>query len=238
MSPAESRDPARVRSMFGAVARRYDFLNRLLSLGRDVAWRRRAAAEVSDGPGDLVLDLCGGTGDLSLALARLRPGALVVCADFSHPMLVRAGTKLSRTGLSRRCALLEADALRLPLRDGSVAAVTVAFGVRNFSDLDTGLREILRVLRPGGRLVVLEFSRPTAPVLSGLYSVYLNRVLPRVGDRISGRRGPYAYLARTIGEFPDPPAFAGLLRESGFAAASWTPMTGGIVCIHTAVKGA
>lgn len=238
MSPAENRDPARIRTMFGAVARRYDFLNRLLSLGRDVAWRRRAALEVSSGPGDEVLDLCGGTGDLTVELARSRPAGFVICADFSHPMLVRAGAKLARLSLASRCALLEADALRLPFADGVFVAVTVAFGVRNFADLDAGLREILRVLRPGGRLVVLEFSRPKAPLLSALYSLYLDRVLPRLGDRISGRKGPYAYLARTIGEFPDPPTLAGILRDAGFAAAGWTPLTGGIVCIHTALKGA
>jgi demethylmenaquinone methyltransferase/2-methoxy-6-polyprenyl-1,4-benzoquinol methylase len=238
MSSAEERDPDRVRAMFGAVARRYDLLNRLLSARRDVAWRRRAAAEVADDAGGVVLDLCGGTGDLTAEIARSRPGALVVCCDFSHPMLVRARAKLSRAGLSSRCALLEADALRMPLPDGAATAVTVAFGVRNFSDLGAGLREILRVLRPGGRLVVLEFSRPTAPILSRLYSLYLDRVLPPLGDRISGQPGPYAYLARTIGGFPDPPAFAGILREAGFAAAGWTPLTGGIVCIHTALKGA
>ncbi len=238
MPAAESRDPARVREMFGAIARRYDLLNRVLSLGQDGRWRRRAAAEALKGADGAVLDLCGGTGDLTADLARSSAGGLVVCGDFSHPMLVRARAKLARRGLSSRCAIVEADALRLPFPDGAFAAVTVAFGVRNFSDLGAGLREILRVLEPGGRLVVLEFSRPTSPVLAPVYALYLRRVLPRVGDRISGRAGPYRYLATTIGEFPDPPVLAGLLRDAGFAAAGWTPLSGGIVCIHTALKAA
>jgi demethylmenaquinone methyltransferase/2-methoxy-6-polyprenyl-1,4-benzoquinol methylase len=234
---AESRDPARVRTMFGAVARRYDLANRVLSLGRDAGWRRRAAAEAAGGPEEIVLDLCAGTGDLAVELALSHPGGLVVCADFAHPMLVRARAKLLRRRVASRCALLEADALRLPFRDRTVSAVVVAFGVRNFANLPAGLREILRVLRPGGRLVVLEFSRPTGKVLSRIYSLYLDRVLPRLGDRVSGERGPYGYLARTIGEFPDPPDLADVLREAGFAAVGWTPLTGGIVCVHTAIKG-
>jgi len=233
----ESKDPARVRAMFGAIARRYDLLNRTLSLGQDLGWRRRAVAETAVDAAGTVVDLCGGTGDLAVELARVLPRSLVVCADFAHPMLLRAQAKLARRGLASRCALLEADALRLPFSDGTVAAVTVAFGVRNFCDLDAGLREILRVLRPGGRLVVLEFSRPTSRFLSAVYSLYLRRVLPRVGDGVSGRQGPYRYLATTIGEFPEPPILAGILRESGFAAVGWLPLTGGIVCIHTAIKG-
>ncbi|MBZ5639021.1 MAG: ubiquinone/menaquinone biosynthesis methyltransferase [Acidobacteriia bacterium] len=224
--------------MFGAIARRYDLLNRVLSLGRDVGWRRVAAAEAAGGSGGAILDLCSGTGDLAAELAGSRKDALVVCADFARPMLVRARAKLERRGLVSRCLLLEADALSLPFRDGAFAAVAVAFGVRNLADLGAGLREILRVLRPGGRLVVLEFSRPTSRALSGIYGLYLNRVLPGLGDRVSGQQGPYGYLARTIAEFPDPPEFAGVLREAGFAAAGWTPLTGGIVCVHTAIKGA
>jgi demethylmenaquinone methyltransferase/2-methoxy-6-polyprenyl-1,4-benzoquinol methylase len=130
------------------------------------------------------------------------------------------------------------DALRLPFRDAAFDAVTVGFGVRNFADLDAGLREIRRVLGPGGRLVVLEFSRPTARPLAAAYRVYLERVLPALGDRISGRSGPYAYLARTIGQFPDAPSLAGRIRDAGFAAVGWRTLTGGIVALHTAWAGA
>jgi demethylmenaquinone methyltransferase/2-methoxy-6-polyprenyl-1,4-benzoquinol methylase len=222
--------------MFGAIARTYDPLNRLLSLGFDVRWRRLAVREIGlDGPGR-ILDLCGGTGDLSVAAARAEPRAFVVCCDFSHPMLSRAAPKFRRKGVAERCVLVEGDGLRLPFASDSFDAVTVGFGVRNFVDRGAGFREILRVLRPGGRLVILEFSTPTGPVFGRLYRLYLNRILPRIGDTTAGHEGPYRYLARTIGEFPEPPALAGLLRESGFAAAGWTPLTGGIVCVHTALK--
>ena len=224
--------------MFGAIARRYDVLNHLLSLNRDVAWRRRAAAAACDRPNLRILDLCGGTGDLSLALARgAFPPSLVVCCDFSRPMLTLAGPKFVRGGVADRCVAVEGDALRLPFRDGSFDAVTVAFGVRNLVDMSAGLREILRVLTPGGRLVVLEFSRPSGPLLSRAYAFYLKTVVPRLGGGASGRRGAYVYLARTIGDFPEPDLLAGTIRESGFAAVGWQPLTGGIVCLHTAFKG-
>jgi demethylmenaquinone methyltransferase/2-methoxy-6-polyprenyl-1,4-benzoquinol methylase len=223
--------------MFGAISRRYDLLNHVLSLNLDVSWRRRAAIEACSRPGLRVLDLCGGTGDLSVALAQgPSPPSLVVCCDFSRPMLALTTPKFARAGVAERCAAVEGDALRLPFRDGSFDAVTVAFGVRNLVDMTAGLREILRVLASGGRLVVLEFSRPPGPFLSRAYAFYLKNVVPRLGDGASGRRGPYVYLARTIGEFPEPDLLAGTIRESGFAAVGWQPLTGGIVCLHTALK--
>jgi demethylmenaquinone methyltransferase/2-methoxy-6-polyprenyl-1,4-benzoquinol methylase len=172
-----------------------------------------------------------------VAIARgATPPSLVVCCDFSHPMLARAGTKFERNGLGDRCLIVEGDALRLPFRNGSFDAVTVGFGVRNLADMSAGLGEILRVLASGGRLVVLEFSRPSGPLLSLAYAFYLKRVVPRLGDGASGSRGPYAYLARTIGDFPEPDLLAGMIREAGFAAVGWRPLTGGIACVHTALK--
>jgi len=223
--------------MFGGIARRYDFLNHLLSLRRDVGWRKEAAREVPSEPGLRILDLCGGTGDLAVEIARPRPDSTVVCCDFCHEMLALASGKFARKGVAARCLALEADGLRLPFSGATFDVVTVAFGVRNFSDMHRGLLEILRVLRPGGRLVVLEFTQPHAPVLAGLYRAYLRTMLPILGDRISGREGPYRYLARTIGEFPDPQGLAGQIREAGFAAVGWRTLTGGIVAIHTAYKG-
>jgi demethylmenaquinone methyltransferase/2-methoxy-6-polyprenyl-1,4-benzoquinol methylase len=235
--PAESREPSRVKAMFGAIARRYDLLNHLLSLNLDHGWRRRAALQACPTAGARVLDLCGGTGDLSVALARNPAGpSRVVCCDFSHTMLARAQAKFVERGLRRLCATVEGDALRLPFADGAFDAVTVGFGVRNLADMTAGFGEVLRVLAPGGRLVVLEFSRPSGPLLSRLYAFYLKSVVPRLGDGAAGRRGPYVYLARTIGEFPAPDLLAGMIRESGFAAVGWTPLTGGIVCLHTALK--
>lgn len=221
--------------MFAAIAPRYDLLNRALSLGLDVRWRRRAARELPVSAVARVLDLCGGTGDLARVLLDEGRAGFAVCVDFSHPMLVRAGRKLRRA--SGRSAVVEADALRLPFADGSFDGIAVAFGVRNLSDRDRGFREAHRVLRPGGRLVVLEFGRPDGPLLSPLWSLYVRRVVPLLGDRASGRNGPYGYLARTIGEFPEPALLAGRLREAGFAAASWTRLSAGIVCLHVAVKG-
>ena len=235
MSDPATRESRHVRRMFDGIARRYDFLNHLLSLNRDRAWRRRAAREaVADAPA-LILDLCGGTGDLALAVAEAAP-ARVICCDFSHEMLSRAEPKFARRGLHPRCRTVEADGLRLPFGDACFDAVTVGFGVRNFQDMDAGLRQIRRVLRPGGRLVILEFSQPERGAFGRLYRTYLSWLLPRIGDSVAGRQGPYAYLAQTIAGFPDPPALAGRIRDAGFGACGWTTHTGGIVAIHTAFR--
>lgn len=236
MKGSESREPARVREMFGRIAPRYDLLNRLLSANLDRGWRRAAAGEVLAGQPGRVLDLCGGTGDLALEVVRLGRASLVVCCDFAHPMLLRARDKLARSPHGEPCVLLEADGLRLPFPDGAFCAVTVGFGVRNFADLDRGLRETHRVLRPGGRLVILEFSRPEGGLTSRLYGFYLRRILPRVGDGLGGGRGAYRYLARTVAGFPEPAILAGRVREAGFAACGWRLLSGGIVAIHTAIR--
>ena len=221
--------------MFGAIAGRYDALNHLLSLNLDASWRRRAAAEACPEPGLRVLDLCGGTGDLSVALLRSENSpSFVACCDFSRPMLARAKDKLARVTAS--AMTIEGDALKLPFRDAAFDAVTVGFGVRNLADMSAGFREMSRVIAPGGRLVVLEFSRPSGPVLSRLYGFYLRQVVPRLGDGASGASGPYRYLARTIADFPEPDLLAGIIRESGFGAVGWQPLSGGIVCLHTALK--
>lgn len=233
----EDRDPGRVREMFGGIAPRYDLLNRVLSLSFDQYWRRRAARALALSPSSRVLDLCAGTGDLTVAAARAEPDAFLVACDFSMPMLSRARPKLERRRLADRCVLTLGDGLRLPFRDGSFEGAVVGFGIRNFADLAAGLAEIRRVLRPAGTLVVLEFSRPRGRALGAAYRVYLNRVVPRLGDATAGRTGPYGYLARTIGAFPEPAALAGTIREAGFAGVGWTTLTGGIVCIHKAFRG-
>jgi len=222
--------------MFASIAGRYDFLNHVLSLGLDRRWRRRAVRELAPPADARVLDLCGGTGDLSIELALEIPEGLVVCCDFCPPMLARAVPKFRRKRVDDRCRVLGADGLRLPFPDDTFDGVTVAFGVRNFVDMGQGLREIRRVLAPGGKLVVLEFSTPHAPVLSQLYRFYLGRVLPRLGDSVSGTAGPYGYLARTIADFPAPDLLAGHIREAGFGAVGWVTLTGGVVAIHTAFR--
>ena len=235
MERTESREPRRVRRMFGEIAPSYDLLNHLLSANLDRRWRRAAARELAEGGFPRVLDLCGGTGDLTLELAR-PSGRTVVCCDFSHPMLRRAQTKFERADRPARCLTLEADGLRLPLAPAGFDAVTIAFGIRNFADMSEGLREIHRILRPAGRLIVLEFSRPTRPLLSTLYTFYLTKLLPRIGDRISGRQGAYSYLANTVSTFLSPEELADRIQESGFADCEWTPLTAGIVTIHRATK--
>lgn len=232
---APARDPRRVRRMFGELARRYDLLNHLLSANLDRRWRRRAADLLTGEPLAHVLDLCGGTGDLTLELARRTAARTIVCADFCHPMLAVARRKLRRAPDPARLVLVEADALRLPFADGAFDAVAVAFGIRNLDDMGAGLAEMHRVLRPGGQLVVLEFSRPEGPVVSRLYGFYLRRLLPRLGDGVSGRGGAYRYLAETIAGFPRPDILAGRIREAGFAACEWHVLTAGIVAIHRAI---
>jgi demethylmenaquinone methyltransferase/2-methoxy-6-polyprenyl-1,4-benzoquinol methylase len=236
--------------MFTSISRRYDLLNSILSAGRHHAWRRAAVARLELRPGDLVLDLCGGTGDLSLEAARA--GARVVCCDFSEGMLVRAERKFGRQDRrpagsgagdrnagetaeprQRRPRTLQADALRLPFADGRFDAVTIGFGIRNLRTLEEGFAEMLRVLRPGGTACILEFSRPTSGLFARFYNFYLNRLLPAVGDAESRRDGPYRYLARTIGEFPAADRLAGMMREQGFTDVAWVHLTGGVVAVHT-----
>lgn len=231
--------------MFAGIARRYDLLNRLLSLGIDRGWRRRTVRRLDppagrggkaiDGPPPRVLDLCCGTGDLSLALSD--GGFRVTGLDFCHEMLVLGRAKAAgRSG--GPVGLAEGDALHLPFPEGIFSGTTVAFGVRNLEDLPAGLLEILRVLRPGGRLAVLEFGRPRGPVLSRLYHLYLNGLVPLVGRLISGNGGAYSYLSTSIQGFPDQTIFPGHLAEAGYVDIHVEELTGGIANLYTARKPA
>jgi demethylmenaquinone methyltransferase / 2-methoxy-6-polyprenyl-1,4-benzoquinol methylase len=219
-----SRQSSEIRTMFGRIARRYDLLNRVLSLGRDVSWRRTAARRVSALEPRLVLDLCTGTGDLALAL-----GDGVVGADFCLPMLALARRKAQQGG--RPLRLCAADALRLPVADRSFDAVTVAFGVRNFAALDRGLAEMVRVLRPGGALVVLEFSRPRGPA-APLLGWWARTVPPRIGRWVSGDPEAYSYLPASVSTFPEGAAMARSLETAGLAPVSVRPLTGGVVSLY------
>lgn len=231
------REAARwVRDMFGRVAHRYDLLNHLLSFSADRRWRARTVARVRlvlQRPGARALDLCCGTGDLLFALEGAA-GRPLLGADFCHPMLEIARRKAIAQGF---CSdLVEADALRLPLPDGSLDLVTAAFGFRNLASYEQGLAEMARVLRPGGLAAILEFSQPTLPVFARLYRFYSTRLLPEVGGIISGDAGAYRYLPESVSRFPTPAELAAKMRTCGFAEVSYERMTAGIVALHLGKK--
>lgn len=231
---------ARIRRMFGQIAPWYDFLNHLLSLNIDRRWRDRTARLVPPGPASLgpILDLCTGTGDLALAYDRAAGGSVsVVGADFSHEMLLRAVKKADAAGVGGRVRFVEADAQALPFPDGAFQLVTVAFGLRNVTDPDRGLREMVRVTRPGGRVAVLEFSRPRGPVLGRLYLWYFRNLLPLVGQLIS--RSPesaYRYLPASVLNFPDYEALADRMRAAGLEEVQYRPFTFGVATLYVGVK--
>ena len=231
--PGPSR--ALVWRMFDRIAPRYDLLNHLLSAGQDWRWRRRAADCVRAANPAVVLDLATGTGDQLLALARRCPAARhLLGVDLAPQMLVRAVPKLARAGLARCALVAQADALRLPLADATVDALTISFGIRNLSDLAGGLAEMRRVLRPGGSAVILEFSLPPGRVVRAGYLLYCRHVLPRVGAWISGDAHAYRYLNETVETFPSGAAFVALLAAAGFVRARAEPLTCGIVTLYQA----
>lgn len=224
-----------VRRMFASVVGRYDFLNRALSLGIDRRWRREAVRFALDGakPRNM-LDLCAGTGDLSLELARFHSGARIVAADFVKEMLERATAKIGRVGMGGRIAPVCADALSLPFADDQFDLVALAFGLRNIRPIEAALNEIRRVVRPGGRVVIVEFALPERSFWRRVYGFYLFRILPVVGNAVSGTRA-YSYLSASVAEFPSPARLSALLEECGFAEAEFRLLTGGVVAVHTAL---
>jgi demethylmenaquinone methyltransferase/2-methoxy-6-polyprenyl-1,4-benzoquinol methylase len=231
LTPASAGDAKRsyVRAMFTAIAPRYDLLNHLLSLNVDRAWRRRAVTRVAveRAPGGTYLDCCAGTLDLGAELARRGEfRGRVVGADFVVPML--------KLGRNKAPALrpVGADALRLPFGDGAFDGALVGFGIRNLADLDAGLRELRRVLRPGGRLVVLEFTLPTAQPLRALYLAYFRHVLPAVGRAVSKHTNAYSYLPASVAEFPGPDDLAARMRAAGLADVGYERLTFGIAAVH------
>lgn len=227
---------AYVQAMFSDIAPRYDLLNHLLSFNIDRRWRRRAigALDWNRDPRGLYLDLCAGTLDVAAELAA-QPGfgGTVIGADFAEPML-RAGKEKAK---GRAVHPVAADALTLPLASHSCAGAIVAFGVRNLENLDAGLREVARVLRPGARYVILEFTTPRMPIVRAGYHVYFHHVLPRLGGLISGNRGAYRYLPESVARFPPAAELAARMRRAGFNDVSWHSLTLGIAAIHSGVRG-
>lgn len=237
---------AAVRSMFSEIAPTYDLLNTLLSFGLDTLWRREAAlaalattAPATDAPADpagpgrrpqRVLDVATGTGKLALTVKRRCPGCEVLGVDFAEPMLERARSAAARAGLE--VGFERADGTALPYADASFDAVTVAYGLRNFADPDAGLEEFRRVLKPGGRLVVLEFPPPRPGLFGRAFSAYFERVLPRVGGAVSGRRSAYAYLPRSVLGFFPPDVLADHMRRAGFTDVRYRLQAFGISALH------
>ena len=219
----------RVREMFGSIAGRYDFLNHLLSGNVDKRWRRIVASRVRDKLSSSrarVLDVACGTGDLSLTLFEIT-GAGVVGTDFCRPMLEVAAGKVSDC-----IRLIEGDALDLPFRDGTFDVATIAFGLRNLSNVESGLAELSRVVKPGGWVAVLEFSRPANAILRPLFGFYFRRLLPWVGGVISGSRGAYTYLPASVQKFPDQSQLSRLMEQAGFEQVGYENLTGGIAALH------
>lgn len=226
-----------VRGMFGRVAHRYDLANHLLSANIDRLWRARTVERVRDilrRPGSRAMDLACGTGDLLVALERDAKRGLIG-SDFCHPMLAGAKSKLARLGL--KSTLVEADALALPLPDASLDLITIAFGFRNLANYAAGLREMRRVLRPGGAVAILEFTQPPNKAFAAVYNWYSRRVLPVLGGAISGAPEAYSYLPESVRKFPEAEELAVMMREAGYAAVEWEYLTFGIVALHVGRVG-
>jgi demethylmenaquinone methyltransferase/2-methoxy-6-polyprenyl-1,4-benzoquinol methylase len=224
----------RVRSMFAEIAPRYDFLNHALSLNIDKRWRRFAVKKIADRlahPGARALDLCCGTGDLSLKLGAI---AETFAVDFCHPMLKISFAKTRAS--ARSISIIEGDALRSPFADESFDVVTMAFGLRNLESVEGGLREMYRLLKPGGRGAVLEFSHPNVPVLRNLFHFYFTRLLPRIGNWVSGSEFAYQYLPDSVSGFPDQERLLSMMQAVGFSSARYYNLFGGVAALHIGDK--
>jgi demethylmenaquinone methyltransferase / 2-methoxy-6-polyprenyl-1,4-benzoquinol methylase len=231
------KTPRRIAGMFDAIAPRYDLLNTVLSAGLDRYWRRRAIRSLRFTGRETLLDLCTGTGDVALAAARARDGAQrVVGIDFAGAMLTRAFEKAGQAQLSTRVHLVRGDATEIPLPANVVDGATIAFGIRNVARPEAACRELLRTLKPGGRLAILEFGLPVVPAVRPLYLWYFRNVLPRIGRAVSRHDAAYSYLPASVGAFPWGEAFANLLRGEGFNNVKSRPLSLGIVYLYTATK--
>ncbi len=241
MADAPDKSPDRIAGMFDAIAPRYDLLNHLLSAGIDRRWRAAAIASLKLTGRETLLDVCCGTADVALEGRRGGPSgppaARVVAVDFSGAMLARGLQKVKAAGESGRIALIRGDAMRLPAADRSVDAATIAFGIRNVQRPEVACVEMARVLRPGGRLAILEFGVPRIPGIKPLYLWYFTHVLPRIGRAISGHGAAYSYLPASVGSFAPPSEFMETLKRAGFSEVHADSLTFGIVYLYTGVRG-
>jgi demethylmenaquinone methyltransferase/2-methoxy-6-polyprenyl-1,4-benzoquinol methylase len=229
-----SKTPDRIESMFDAIAGRYDFLNHFLSGGIDRRWRRRAIRSLSLTGTERVLDVCTGTGDLAIAARTAEPSAArVIGVDFAGAMLRIGLEKLRARRLAGSVALVRGDATRMPVADRSMDAVTIAFGIRNVDSVAAACAELHRVLKPGGRVAILEFAIPTAPGIRGAYLWYFTHILPRLGRAVSGHATAYQYLQASVSAFSTPDELVKLLRQTGFVEVIASPLTFGTVFLYT-----
>ena len=233
MNSAPDKTPDRIAGMFDAIAPRYDLLNRVLSAGIDRRWRAMAIRSLQLTGRETLLDVCTGTADIAL---QARAAARVVGVDFAAVMLSLGLRKVRAAGEGGRIALLRGDAMRLPVRDGSVDAATIAFGIRNVQRPEVACAEMVRTLRRGGRLAILEFGVPRIPGIKTLYLWYFKHLLPLVGRAVSGHNAAYSYLPASVGTFPPPAEFSAILRQAGFTDIRADPLTFGIVYLYTARK--
>lgn len=229
-----AKEPARITGMFDAIAARYDLLNRVLSGGLDQRWRARAVKALHLQSSDTLLDLCTGTADVAIAASTT--AGRIIGIDFSHQMLRLGLEKVRSRALGHRIALARGDAMLLPLGPGSADAAVISFGIRNVQQPEIALNELARVLRPGGRLAILEFGLPTSPAFRAVYLWYASRLLPAVGRLISRHASAYEYLPESVSRFPPPEAFGRLLQASGFPHVEIAPLTLGIVYLYIARK--
>ena len=226
---------AYVKGIFSQIAPRYDLLNHLLSFNIDKAWRRKAIAALQwqRAPSGTYVDLCAGTLDVAVELSKCAGfSGRIIGADFAEPML-RAGVGKASPAL---VSPVVADALELPMSDNSAAGAIVGFGIRNVADLGRGLREVLRVLEPGARFVILEFTTPRSPIVRAAYHLYFHHILPQIGALVSGHRTAYAYLPRSVANFPIEEKLAAHMRDAGFADVNWRTLTLGVAAIHSGTK--
>lgn len=230
---ADEERIAKVRGIFSSIPRSYDFLNHFLSLRRDIAWRRFTVRRMRFFRTNRLLDVATGTGDLAIEAARTYPEISVVGLDLVPGMLELGRKKIRKRGLEGRIRLVEGDALALPFEDGSFDAASIAFGIRNIPDREAALREMARVVVPGGAVMVLELTRPSNRLVRAFYSVYLNGLLPLLGKMISRDRTAYSYLADSIMEFPSPEEFSGIMRGAGLSEVEAVPLTLGVAHLHT-----
>ena len=233
---AELKHARAVREMFSGIATKYDFLNHFLSINIDKRWRRLVSEKLKDileNADALVLDVACGTGDLSIEL-QTTAKAKVIGTDFCRPMLEIAAEKTEKENFS--IPFIEADALSLPFADASFDAVTIAFGLRNLANWEDGLSELLRILKTDGKLIVLEFSSPIVPGFRQIFQFYFKGILPKIGGVLSGSRGAYEYLSKSVTNFPDQKNLAKLMRQTGFFDVEYKNLTGGVAAIHSGKK--